>query len=38
MITDPFAFWIDLAIREHKEDLVKEGKARIVNGKLYKVA
>ena len=38
MITDPFAFWIDLAVREYKERLVKEGKARIVNGKFYKVA
>ena len=37
-ITDPFAWEIDNAIREYQEELVRNGKARIVNGKFYKVA
>ena len=37
-ITDPFAWHIDEAIKRHREHLLKEGKARIVNGKFVKVA
>lgn len=37
-ITDPFAWHIDAAIKRFQERLVKEGRARIVNGKFYKVA
>ena len=37
-ITDPFAWHIDDAIKRFQERLVKEGRARIVNGKFYKVA
>ena len=37
-ITDPFAQLIDRAIEDYREKMVKEGKARIVNGKFYKVA
>lgn len=37
-ITDPFALHIDEAIKRHQARLIQEGKARIVNGKFYKVA
>ena len=37
-ITDPFAMQIDAAIRRYREKMVAEGKARIVNGRFYKVA
>lgn len=37
-ITDPFAQLIDQAIADHQETMVREGKARVVNGKFYKVA
>ena len=37
-ITDPFAWQIDDAIRDFQEEMVLNGKARIVNGKFYKVA
>ena len=37
-ITDPFAWQIDDVIRECQERMVSEGKARIVNGRFYRVA
>lgn len=37
-ITDPFAQLIDRAIEDYREKMVKEGKARIVNGRFFKVA
>lgn len=38
MITDPFAWQIDEAIKTYREEMVMSGKARIVNGKFYKVS
>ena len=37
-ITDPFAQLLDRAIEDYREELVREGKARIVNGRFFKVA
>ena len=37
-ITDPFAWQIDDAIKNYQIEMVRSGKARIVNGKFYKVA
>ena len=37
-ITDPFAMFIDNAIKRQQEKLLAEGKARIVNGRFFKVA
>lgn len=37
-VTDPFAQQIDAAIRDHQENLLRKGHARIVNGKFFKVA
>lgn len=37
-VTDPFAMHLDAAIQRNKERLLKNGEARIVNGKFYKVA
>ena len=37
-ITDPFALEIDNAIRDYQDEMVRTGKARIVNGKFYKLA
>lgn len=37
-ITDPFAWQIDDAIRNYQEEMVRTGKARLVNGMFYKVA
>lgn len=37
-ITDPFAWQIDDAIRTHRDFMVRSGKARIVNGRYFKVA
>lgn len=37
-ITDPFAQQIDAAIRDHQEQMLREGNARIVNGNFFKVA
>lgn len=37
-ITDPFALHIDSAIKRYQEKMVREGKARIVNGRFFKIA
>ena len=37
-ITDPFAWVIDDAIKVYQSELVHSGKARLVNGKFFKVA
>ena len=37
-ITDPFAWHIDSAIKRYQEKMVQEGKARIVNGRFFKIA
>ena len=37
-ITDPFALHIDDAIKRNQERMIREGKARIVNGRFYKIA
>ena len=37
-ISDPFAFELDRAIGEWQMELVRAGKARIVNGRFFKVA
>lgn len=37
-ITDPFAMHLDKAIDDFKESLIREGKAKIVDGRFYRVA
>ena len=37
-ITDPFAWMIDDAIKDYQEDMIRQRKAVIVNGRFYKVA
>lgn len=37
-VSDPFAFELDEAIGAHQKELVRHGKARIVNGRFFKVA
>ena len=37
-VTDPFAWHLDEAIREYQEEMVRTGKARIVNGRFFKVS
>lgn len=37
-IFDPFAQTIDEKVRTYKNALVKSGKARVVNGRFFKVA
>ena len=37
-ITDPFAWMIDDAIKEYQDDMVRQRKAVIVNGRFFKIA
>lgn len=37
-VTDPFAQHLEAAIRRYRERMVAAGKARIVNGRFFKVA
>lgn len=37
-ITDPFAQLLDRAIDEYQDEMVRTGKAQIVNGRFFKVA